>query len=237
MNPGDDFEALKRVIQSRRSVRMFQPDPVPADVLEACLDLALLAPNSQNLEPWEFVHVTDPNRLATLRLLCLNQTPARQAPTLIVAVARPDLWRRARQLNLDHYAAEGGPAWALEKYRRTVPLIYDDGPLHLLAPLKACAQAIQGLFAPTWRGPFGYWGAQLWATKTTALACENLMLGLRAAGYDSCPMEGFDEPRLKRLLNLPREARVVMVLAAGRRVEGGVVAQVRFDRALFIRQA
>ncbi len=236
MNPGDDFEALRRVVQSRRSVRLFEPDPVPDDVLAACLDLALLAPNSQNLHPWEFVHVADPERLAALRTLCLNQTPARRAPTLLVAVARPDRWRQARQLNLDHYVADGGPAWAIEKYRRTVPLIFDDGPWRLLAPVKACAQALQGLFAPTWRGPFGYWGAQLWATKTTALACENLMLALRAAGYDTCPMEGFDEPRLKRLLDLPREARVVMVLAAGRRVAGGVVPQVRFDRALFVRR-
>lgn len=236
MKPDDDFEAFSRVVRSRRSVRTFEPDPVPDDVLAMCLDLALLAPNSQNLHPWEFIHVRDQERLAALRVLCLNQTPARHAPTLLVAVARPDQWRRAQRLNLDHYVADGGPAWAIEKYGRTVPLIFDDGPLHVLAPFKACAQAIQGLFAPTWRGPFGYWGAQLWASKTTALACENLMLALRAAGFDSCAMEGFDEPRIKRLLSLPREARIVMVLAAGRRVESGVLPQVRFDRALFVRQ-
>ena len=32
--------------------------------------------------------------------------------------------------------------------------------------------------------------AKLWATKTTALACENLVLALRAYGFDSCMMEG-----------------------------------------------
>ena len=32
----------------------------------------------------------------------------------------------------------------------------------------------------------------VWAHKSTALACENLMLSLRAYGYDSCPMEGMD---------------------------------------------
>ena len=33
-------------------------------------------------------------------------------------------------------------------------------------------------------------------TKSTALACQNLMLGL-AEGFDSCPMEGFDEKNKK----------------------------------------
>ena len=35
----DDFEALKRVIQSRRSVRVFMPEPVPQDVLDAMVRL------------------------------------------------------------------------------------------------------------------------------------------------------------------------------------------------------
>jgi nitroreductase len=76
----------------------------------------------------------------------------------------------------------------------------------------------------------------LWATKTTALACENLMLSLRAAGYDSCAMEGFDEPRVKHLLDLPRPARIVMVIAAGRRAEGGVMPQYRFDRTHYVQR-
>ena len=34
-------------------------------------------------------------------------------------------------------------------------------------------------------------------TVIPALACENLMLALRAYGYDSCPMEGMDSKRIK----------------------------------------
>ncbi|MEQ1572376.1 MAG: nitroreductase family protein [Myxococcota bacterium] len=152
----------------------------------------------------------------------------------MVAVARPDFWRVARRLNLEHAQARDQAA-LVHKYRRVVPLLFEDGPLHVLAPLKRAFVAARGLWGPTFRGPFGYWGQQLWATKSTALACENLMLALRAAGYDSCPIEGFDEPRVKRLLGLPPAARVVMVLAAGRRAEGGVSEQVRFDRARFVR--
>jgi len=62
------------------------------------------------------------------------------------------------------------------------------------------------------------------------------MLALRAAGYDSCAMEGFDEPRVKRLLKLPRAARVVMVIAAGRRAEGGVMRLYRFERGRYVQR-
>ena len=60
------------------------------------------------------------------------------------------------------------------------------------------------------------------AHKSTALAAATFMLALRAEGYDSCPMEGFDPWRAKALLDLPRGAEVSMFLAVGRRGEHGV---------------
>lgn len=49
-----DIENFRKVIESRRSVRKYTEKQIPADVLDACLDLALLAPNSSNLQPWTF---------------------------------------------------------------------------------------------------------------------------------------------------------------------------------------
>ena len=49
-----DVENFKKVITSRRSVRKFTDKAIPAKVLDDCLDLALLAPNSSNLQPWTF---------------------------------------------------------------------------------------------------------------------------------------------------------------------------------------
>ena len=63
---------------------------------------------------------------------------------------------------------------------------------------------------------------RVWAHKTTALACENLMLALRAYGYDSCPMEGMDSRRIKKMLSLPKKAEVSMVISIGKRAKNGV---------------
>jgi nitroreductase len=58
--------------------------------------------------------------------------------------------------------------------------------------------------------------------KTCALAAQTFMLAMANEGYDTCPMEGFDGRRVKRLLNLPWGSEVNMVVSCGIRDEGGV---------------
>lgn len=232
----ESFAAFAALVRSRRSVRAFLPDPVPEETSAACLDLALLAPNSHNLEPWQFIEVRDPALRAALAHCCLGQQAAVQAPLLIACIARPDFWRMGARLMLDALARETAPVDPLlvNKYQLQIPLIFADGPLHVLAPLKRLACWVAGLFGPFWRVDVGRSGQVLWATKTTALACQTLMLALRAAGYDSCAMEGFDEPRAKRLLHLPHPARIVMILAAGNQAPGGLLPQWRFPRENYV---
>ena len=74
---------------------------------------------------------------------------------------------------------------------------------------------VAGFFRPIVRGP--RFRSELFqvVTKTTALACENFMLAITAQGYGSCPMEGFDEKHVKKLLGLGSKAHVVMIISVG----------------------
>ena len=51
----DALAALK----TRRSVRAYRPDPVPAALIEEIVDCGRLAATARNIQPWEFVVVTD----------------------------------------------------------------------------------------------------------------------------------------------------------------------------------
>ena len=46
-------------IGSRRSVRQFESRPVPRELLEKLVDAGRLAPTAINIQPWEFIVVTD----------------------------------------------------------------------------------------------------------------------------------------------------------------------------------
>ena len=46
------------VIMGRRSIRGYKPDPVPKELIEEILALAMRAPSSMNTQPWNFTVVT-----------------------------------------------------------------------------------------------------------------------------------------------------------------------------------
>jgi nitroreductase len=46
------------VVSGRRSIRGYKPNPVPREVLEEVLELAIRSPSSMNTQPWHFYVVT-----------------------------------------------------------------------------------------------------------------------------------------------------------------------------------
>ena len=55
-------------IRERRSVREFAARPVARGVIESIIDCGRLAPTARGEEPWEFIAVTQPERLFVLEL-------------------------------------------------------------------------------------------------------------------------------------------------------------------------
>jgi nitroreductase len=63
---------------------------------------------------------------------------------------------------------------------------------------------------------------RLWAVKSCSLAAENLMLAFQSNDYATCPMEGFDEKRLKDLLNYDAKSIPIMLISVGKPGERAV---------------
>jgi nitroreductase len=55
------------VLEGRRSVRAFSPDPVPRDLVETIIQAASTAPSGAHKQPWTFVAVSDPATKAAIR--------------------------------------------------------------------------------------------------------------------------------------------------------------------------
>lgn len=231
-----NWEEFEKVVKSRRSVRVYEKMPIPEAVVEKVLDMGLLAPNSSNLQTWKFLWIQDEEKKKQLSYACMSQQAAKTAPVLIVCLAKPNAWKSTRMQMLEVLKKEANsPKMAFDYYGKLVPLVYRTGPFNIFGFLKWIAFSLIGIWKVVPRGPFSYSQLKEWSVKSCALACENIMLAFRAAGYDSCPMEGFDEKRVKKILDLKCGEHVVMIISAGKRAKGGVYGpQIRFDRSQFV---
>jgi nitroreductase len=52
-------EMLLELIQSRRSIRRYRPDPIPAEKIDRILEAGRWAPSANNQQPWAFIVVQD----------------------------------------------------------------------------------------------------------------------------------------------------------------------------------
>lgn len=78
------MENLLKFLKSRRSVRAFQDKDIPKEQLQEIVDAARFAPTARNVQPWEFVAVTDKDKIAQLSNLGQNAKPIAKAAACIV---------------------------------------------------------------------------------------------------------------------------------------------------------
>lgn len=228
------WDEFSKVIASRRSIRVYDQTAVPEAVINNSIDAGLIAPTSSNLQQTEFYWVRNRDRKLDLVQACLGQPAAKTAQELVVIVARVDTWKRNAKEVVKQLREANAPKSALAYYEKLVPMAYQNGPLGVLGLVKRVVFAVKGLTAPTPREPKSSADIRVWAHKSAALAAENFMLAIRAQGFDTCPMEGFDSRRVKKLLGLPCGAEVCMVVSVGKRAQGGVYGpRMRLPREWF----
>ncbi len=237
--PEINASEFQKVIDSRRSVRQFEGDPIPEDVIKRCMENALLAPNSSNLQPWEIYRIKDKSKRHMINSACLDQTAAVTAAELFIFVARTGTWSKHADEMLALFNKQGSdvPKAAKKYYGKIVPFVYSQGVLNVFGCFKWILYSVKGISSAIIREPVNMHHMRTWAVKSTALACENFMLSMRAYGFDSCPMEGYDSSRIKKILGLPKDAVIVMAIGTGKRKKGGIWGKrIRFDSSRFLKE-
>ncbi len=222
---------LKEIINYRRSVRHYKKLPIDAEKVKYCIELATLAPNSSNMQLWEFYHITNPETLKKLAVACLNQESATTAQQMVVFVTRQDFYQKRARKMLDletQNVLKNSPELKQEKriknwkmyYGKIMPFLY----LHffgIFGILRKIIVNIVGLFRPIVY-QVSENDMRVVVHKTCALAAQTFMLAMANEKYDTCPMEGFDSRKVKNILKLPYGAEINMVISCGIREEQGV---------------
>jgi len=224
-------KTVSEAIAYRRSTRVYKNTPIDTERVKQCLYNASLAPTSSNLQLWEFYHVTSKVTLEKLANACFNQNAAKTAQQLVVVVTRKDLWQQRAKANINFLnkvfdKPDLEPQLikrkkqATDYYKKLIPTIYSDF-FGILGFIKYWGFQIVGLFRPIYRQTRRS-DMRIVAHKSAGLAAQNFMISMAAIGYDTCPMEGSDTLRVKRILNLPRGAEINIIISCGIRDEKGI---------------
>lgn len=224
---------FNEVIKSRRSVRDFLNKNINILTVKKCIKNATLAPNSSNLQLWEFYHIINSELKVNISKACFDQPAAKTANQFVIIVTRKDLWKSRRDFNLnfilnkfkdlDDKKSIRKKKNAINYYKLLIPTLYGNF-LSITGFLKYINVSIVGFFRPMYREVTSS-DLRVVVHKSAALAAQNFMLSMSSSGYDTCPMEGFDSVRVKKILNLPSSAEINMIIGCGIRSKKGVYSE------------
>ena len=224
---------FNEVIKSRRSVRDFLNKNINILTVKKCIKNATLAPNSSNLQLWEFYHIINSELKVNISKACFDQPAAKTANQFVIIVTRKDLWKSRRDFNLNFILNKfkdlndkksiRKKKNAINYYKLLIPTLYGNF-LRITGFLKYINVSIIGFFRPMYREVTSS-DLRVVVHKSAALAAQNFMLSMSSSGYDTCPMEGFDSVRVKKILNLPSSAEINMIIGCGIRSEKGVYSE------------
>lgn len=189
---------LSQAIAERRATPSFEHVPIHAADLEKIVHAGLESPSGYNLQPWRFIVVRDGEQKKKLRAAAFGQAKVEEASAIIVACGDPQGWKDSDLEGMLKLAAEhgyGGPQDHANA-RQSVTNFLGGTP------------GSPGGVAPTF---------DLWVNRHVTIALTTMMWMAEALGYDTAPMEGFEEDKVKTLLHIPQGVRVVALLAIGKR--------------------
>ena len=121
---------FNEVIKSRRSVRFFLGKNIKTSIVKECIKNATLAPNSSNLQLWEFYHIKSENFLKSVVRVCFNQPAAKTAQELVIPVVRLDLWPERINSNVNFIKSSNKGKdkekikGAIYYYQKAIPKLY-----------------------------------------------------------------------------------------------------------------
>ncbi|MBV8773111.1 MAG: nitroreductase family protein [Deltaproteobacteria bacterium] len=199
----NDFRAsgqerlLSEAIANRRATPNFDGSLVPDEVLSAVVRAGMEAPSGYNLQPWRFIVVRSAEQKRRLREAAMGQAKVEEAGAVIVCCGDLNA-QRGRDLDevLAESAKHGFSEEQNEKVRETIRRVFD-----------APAGNDLGI-APDYA---------VWVNRHTMIAFTTMMWMAEVLAYDTAPMEGFFEDKVKSVLNIPDRVRVVALLGIGRR--------------------
>jgi putative NAD(P)H nitroreductase len=160
------------------------------------------------------VVVTDPEVKERLYPACRKQSQVLEAGATVVFTGDRRVVENQFEQILQQDRQAGAINEAYEKLlRKSVPLLFNRGPLGIGRIWKAIVEAVLGPFIPIPSVQAVH--MDYWLAKQVCLSAMTFMLAAHSAGLSTCAMEGFGERAVRQALGIPSSQLIVLVIAVG----------------------
>ncbi len=167
---------FKQIVMSRYATKKFDGKTIEQNKIEELFEMVRFAPSSFNIQPWKIQVVTDKDLKQKIQAVSWNQEQVTTCSHLLIFCANTDVLGNIKKLETQ-MKKSGAPQESTSAY---IKMMTD------FANLLSESDKLS------------------WAQRQVYLALENALLGAKALGFDSCPMEGFSPTDLAKILNLPK---------------------------------
>jgi len=184
-------DATMKVIQDRRSIREYTPEPVADQDLDLILEAARQAPSGENAQPWRFIIVKDADTRRKLGALAGGGSGRRFTAEFVT---------QQMQERFASLQDEAKKKAAFEKLTSgQVSAFLANAPVNIVV----CGKK------DVWDMPYD-----------TSAAIENMLLMVTALGLGACwviapCIDIRDEERVKALLHIPEGFKAVSIISIG----------------------
>ncbi|NER78585.1 MAG: nitroreductase [Leptolyngbya sp. SIO1D8] len=181
--PLDTFTA----IQTRRAIKSFKDDPIPADMLQRLVELTIAAPSSYNIQDWRIVLVQNIEQKQALADAAFGQSQVLQAPVTFVFAVNAHAWKDESTMEQIYQTGLDSGAWpqqTVNYFRTAIPQFQE----HL--------------------GP----KTREYAIKDAMIAATHTALAAQAMGLSSCFMNGWQEDKVKAVIGAEDQPEIGIAL-------------------------
>jgi putative NAD(P)H nitroreductase len=181
---------LQHVIKERRSANNFiKGIKIPKEDFAEIFDLLKLAPSCFNIQHAHYLVITDETKKETLREAAFNQYKIHTASAAIIVLGNKNAYKNADKI----YSG-------MLNLKMLSQFDYDQ-------MLNSINNLYEGRGENFKRDE---------AIRNGALSAMMFMLIAKDKGWDTCPMIGFDQDRVRKLFSIPEELEPVLLITMGK---------------------
>jgi len=209
-----NVERFESFIATRKTVRRFQPTTVPVELLDRLCAISQRAPSAYNLQPTHYYITTQRQKKEALLAAAMGQQQVISAPVVIAFAGDMNVVASQSKKIFDMDQKQGSlTEKQIETYRLALEMNFSSKPLGFGKIAKAIFGPFLRLFTPLPELPVVH--KRAWVYKQVSLTAMTFLLAAHSAGLATCLMEWFDERRVKKTLQIPRQCAVPLIVAVG----------------------